>query len=62
MPLIVIQWILAYFYMVETKGYTLEEIAMVFDGSSTADLIPSLESGVTHYNTKGNEREEEGTK
>ncbi|KAL7425258.1 hypothetical protein Q5752_000946 [Cryptotrichosporon argae] len=44
MPLIVIQWILAYFYMVETKGYTLEEIALAFDKhGSTADLLPAVE-------------------
>jgi len=40
MPLVIIQWILAYMYMVETKGYTLEEIAQAFDGS-TAELLPS---------------------
>ena len=50
--------------MVETKGYTLEEIALVFDGKSPSDPNTSLESGVTHYNVnvKGNEREEEDPK
>lgn len=31
MPLIVIQWVLMKRYMVETNGYTLEEIALAFD-------------------------------
>lgn len=33
MPLVIIQWFLVKFYMVETKGYTLEEVATAFDGS-----------------------------
>lgn len=41
MPLVVIQWVLTYFYMVETRGYTLEEIANAFDGSTTS-LVPHL--------------------
>lgn len=55
MPLIVIQWILMYFceltlscddnklipVMVETYGYTLEEIAIAFDGSTANLLEPS---------------------
>ncbi|GAW03554.1 sugar transporter [Lentinula edodes] len=44
MPLVVIQWVLVYFYMVETKGYTLEEIATVFDGKNpsltSVDILP----------------------
>ncbi|WWD16296.1 hypothetical protein CI109_100722 [Kwoniella shandongensis] len=35
-PLLVFQWIVAYFFMVETKGYTLEEIAIAFEGDSAA--------------------------
>ncbi|KAI5480130.1 hypothetical protein MNV49_001790 [Pseudohyphozyma bogoriensis] len=30
------QWLLMYIYMVETKGYTLEEIAYVFEGDQAA--------------------------
>ncbi|KAI5477296.1 hypothetical protein MNV49_006517 [Pseudohyphozyma bogoriensis] len=30
------QWALMYYFMVETKGYTLEEIAMAFEGDSAA--------------------------
>ncbi|OCF42858.1 sugar transporter [Kwoniella heveanensis CBS 569] len=36
MPLVVIQWFLVYFFMIETKGYTLEEIAQAFDKSSVS--------------------------
>ncbi|KAK4688562.1 hypothetical protein P7C73_g1534, partial [Tremellales sp. Uapishka_1] len=32
MPLVIIQWLLVWRYMVETKGYTLEEIAHAFEG------------------------------
>lgn len=44
-PLVAIQWILTKIYMVETFGYTLEEVAQAFDGS-TADLnvLPELEA------------------
>jgi hypothetical protein len=40
MPLVIIQWILVKFFMVETRGYTLEEVAYAFDSrnSSFADL------------------------
>ncbi|RXK37335.1 sugar transporter [Tremella mesenterica] len=34
LPLVAIQWVLCYYFMVETKGYTLEEIAIAFDGRS----------------------------
>ncbi|KAJ3742499.1 general substrate transporter [Lentinula detonsa] len=47
MPLLVIQWVLVYFFMVETKGYTLEEIATVFDGKnpslSSVQTLPAVE-------------------
>ncbi|ORY25046.1 putative hexose transport-related protein [Naematelia encephala] len=36
LPLVVLQWIVAYFFMVETKGYTLEEIAIAFEGADAA--------------------------
>ncbi|KAK1925411.1 putative hexose transport-related protein [Papiliotrema laurentii] len=40
MPLVVLQWFLVYFFMVETKGYTLEEIAIAFDGSQVNLISP----------------------
>ncbi|ORX37419.1 general substrate transporter [Kockovaella imperatae] len=40
MGLVIIQWVLVYLYMVETKGYTLEEIAQAFEGS-TVNLVPA---------------------
>ncbi|WVO17095.1 hypothetical protein L204_104782 [Cryptococcus depauperatus] len=46
MPLIIIQWILVYFYMVETYGYTLEEIAYAFDGKGNLahiNILPEIE-------------------
>ncbi|WVO17757.1 hypothetical protein L204_105455 [Cryptococcus depauperatus] len=41
MPLIVTQWLIAYFYMVETRGYTLEEIAQAFDSKECLDSAKS---------------------
>ncbi|WVR05555.1 hypothetical protein IAU60_002574 [Kwoniella sp. DSM 27419] len=38
MPLVVIQWFLVYYFMIETKGYTLEEVATAFDKSNTSLL------------------------
>ena len=32
--LLPVQWLLMYAYMVETKGYTLEEIALQFEGEA----------------------------
>lgn len=32
MPLVILQWIFAWKYMVETRGYTLEEISIAFEG------------------------------
>ncbi|WVQ83710.1 hypothetical protein IAT38_005854 [Cryptococcus sp. DSM 104549] len=55
MPLIITQWILIYFFMVETKGYTLEEIALAFDGPSnepaaSLEILPAVEqSGQGNY-------------
>ncbi|WVQ83711.1 hypothetical protein IAT38_005855 [Cryptococcus sp. DSM 104549] len=48
MPLIIIQWVLIYFFMVETRGFTLEEIATAFDNASkdsltTVDILPAVE-------------------
>ncbi|WVQ79726.1 hypothetical protein IAT38_001826 [Cryptococcus sp. DSM 104549] len=51
LPILAIQWLLVYFFMVETKGYTLEEIAMAFEGNNAAvaqvdaRLQHDLESG-----------------
>lgn len=47
MPLIILQWLLLYRYMVETKGYTLEEVAFAFDGS-TAHLVDVEQFNHTH--------------
>ncbi|WWC96625.1 hypothetical protein V866_003497 [Kwoniella sp. B9012] len=60
MPLVVIEFVLVYFFMVETKGYTLEEIALAFDGGSkislaNADVLPSVE----HSQRNGNNTEEQ---
>lgn len=38
MPLVIIQWFLVKFFMVETRGYTLEEVAIAFDTGSTSDI------------------------
>lgn len=38
-PLVVIQWFLLKFFMVETFGYTLEEISYAFDRASTPSLV-----------------------
>lgn len=38
MPLVIIQWFLVKFFMVETKGYTLEEVALAFDNRSFSSL------------------------
>ncbi|WWD05123.1 hypothetical protein V865_003195 [Kwoniella europaea PYCC6329] len=35
-PILSVQWVLAYFFMVETKGFTLEEIAIAFEGTGAA--------------------------
>ncbi|WRT66776.1 uncharacterized protein IL334_003739 [Kwoniella shivajii] len=35
-PILSVQWVLAYFFMVETKGFTLEEIALAFEGPNAA--------------------------
>ncbi|WWD18249.1 hypothetical protein CI109_102699 [Kwoniella shandongensis] len=47
MPFVVVQWIFVYFFMVETKGYTLEEIAVAFDGKHTkvgnVDIVPIVD-------------------
>ncbi|KAI0801952.1 general substrate transporter [Irpex lacteus] len=48
MPLIIIQWFLVYFFMVETHGYTLEEIANVFDSKddlTSVNILPAVEEG-----------------
>jgi SP family sugar:H+ symporter-like MFS transporter len=65
MPLIVLQFGLMWKYMVETKGYTLEEIATAFDGSHT-DLtaLDPYEPGLhaqqlVDSSTKGRDIEEE---
>ncbi|KAJ9107164.1 hypothetical protein QFC19_002824 [Naganishia cerealis] len=43
MPLVAIQWVLAYKYMLEVKGLTLEEIHLVFDGpEATAPILNRL--------------------
>jgi hypothetical protein len=42
MPLVIIQWILIKIFMVETHGYTLEEVGFAFESrnSSTVDFPP----------------------
>ncbi|OCF32460.1 hypothetical protein I316_05886 [Kwoniella heveanensis BCC8398] len=35
-PLLMVQWVLAFLFMVETKGYTLEEISIAFEGDKAA--------------------------
>lgn len=45
MPLVIIQWCLCYRYMVETYGYTLEEIAQVFDGPESFPIVNRLSRG-----------------
>ncbi|ODN74296.1 sugar transporter [Cryptococcus wingfieldii CBS 7118] len=42
MPLVIIQVALAYFYMVETRGYTLEEIATAFHSKESLTLVNVL--------------------
>lgn len=36
MPLVIIQWFLIKFFMVETRGYTLEEVALAFDSRNSS--------------------------
>jgi len=52
MPLVIIQFFLAWKYMVETRGYTLEEVAIAFDGpgsSMNSDLVPTVEQEQAEY-------------
>ncbi|WWC68331.1 uncharacterized protein I206_102256 [Kwoniella pini CBS 10737] len=61
MPLVIIQFVLVYFFMVETKGYTLEEIALAFDGGSkislaNTDILPSVEHNQRVPNSEEDER------
>ncbi|CED83389.1 hexose transport-related protein [Phaffia rhodozyma] len=45
MPLVIIQWCLAYRYMVETHSYTLEEITQAFDGpDAVVPIIDKIQS------------------
>jgi len=41
--LLPMQWFLMYFFMVETKGYTLEEIAIQFEGEQSAVVMAQHE-------------------
>jgi MFS family permease len=45
MPLVIIQWGLVKYYMVETRGYTLEEVALAFDNASFASLPIASHAG-----------------
>lgn len=38
MPLVILQWFLVKYFMVETRGYTLEEVALAFDNASFSSL------------------------
>ncbi|KAI9632414.1 general substrate transporter [Dioszegia hungarica] len=62
-PLVVIQWFLLKFFMVETRGYTLEEVAMAFDPYTTsfADVhLMSEEQGETAaHNSKARDVEDQ---
>ncbi|KAL7411188.1 putative hexose transport-related protein [Mrakia frigida] len=51
MPLIVIQWCLAYCFMVKTHSYTLEEVAEAFDGPEGA--VTRLDKLWTDRNPSG---------
>ncbi|WVQ84277.1 hypothetical protein IAT38_006429 [Cryptococcus sp. DSM 104549] len=63
-PILAFQWVLAYFFMVETKGYTLEEIAMAFEGSNAAvaqvdaRIKKDLETGHAVNDVKGHSSDE----
>ncbi|KAL1405941.1 hypothetical protein Q8F55_007623 [Vanrija albida] len=43
MPLIIIQWFLVKYFMVETRGYTLEEVALLFDSRESLLDVPVVE-------------------
>lgn len=45
MPLVIIQWFLVYYFMVETRGYTLEEVALAFDGEGVDSFTPMRTNG-----------------
>ncbi|KAM0755410.1 putative hexose transport-related protein [Meredithblackwellia eburnea MCA 4105] len=45
MPLIILQWALMYYYMVETQGYSLEQIAIAFEGKEAKVAIVGAEGG-----------------
>jgi len=51
MPLVIIQWFLVYFFMVETRGYTLEEVAFAFD-SRNSSLSDFTAASASHAGTE----------
>ncbi|KAL8292974.1 hypothetical protein RQP46_000668 [Phenoliferia psychrophenolica] len=59
--LLVIQWIALWFFMVETKGATLEEIAIAFEGqdAAVARIDAQLEVGVVKHTVGDGEKDKE---
>jgi hypothetical protein len=41
----VVFFVFAYFFFLETKGYTMEEVGMVFDGKSRSEIQTQVQYG-----------------
>ncbi|KAK8864109.1 hypothetical protein IAR55_001355 [Kwoniella newhampshirensis] len=61
-PILFGQWVLAYFFMVETKGYTLEEIAIAFEGNAAAVAGVDASLQAERYTRYGEKSEESDSK
>lgn len=51
MPLVIIQWILIKLFMVETHGFTLEEITLAFGGQDA--VIPTIDRVLAEQDERG---------
>ncbi|TYJ52866.1 hypothetical protein B9479_006501 [Cryptococcus floricola] len=58
-PILALQWVLTYFFMVEVKGLTLEEIAIAFEGdnAAVARVDARLAEGVSGGTGEGDDDE-----
>lgn len=53
-PWVAIEFVVVYFVYPETKGPSLEEIAMVFDGPSGTTFLSQKIADVEHAENEGN--------